>query len=447
MVRRRLPAATARVKPLTKKAAWCLPRSWIVGALLLHLLPFLSRPALIGGDEPHYALMAYSIATDGDFSLADDYAEVAGGARAAGRMRAGQDLDRHLLTVSGRTWFAHPLGLPVLVAPFVALQQLVAPGSAPDLLLGFLTLAVTFSALLSGVWLLGRFTVPVRRGALVALGVYFSSSLWFYSRTFTTEPYIWSFAVLSLACLEAERLAWASAFLALSLAMKETAIVIVGPILLASLLILGPRRAWRLFVGPAIFGGLFVVKNLALGAPPFATFQPYQFASSAAGLVGLLFDGERGLLWFSPLLLLGMVGWRRAFVERPGRVIATAGAGILLAYYLVTALWVDWRGGSGYGPRLLVPVLPVLAIPLLSLVTARASRLLQGLLIGGFVSGFVVNWCAALRPVEAFWSASVFDLVVGHPIAAAFGVALALGAALRAARIGLFAAPLASAPG
>lgn len=424
-----------------------LPRSWIVGALLLHLLPFLSRPALIGGDEPHYALMAYSIATDGDFSLADDYAEVAAGARAAGRKRAGQDLDRHLRTVDGRTLFAHPLGLPVLAAPFVALQQLVAPGSAPDLLLGLLTLAVTFSALLAGAWLLGRFTVPSSRGALVALGVYFSSPLWFYSRTFTTEPYIWSFAVLALACLAAERWALASVFLALGLAMKETAILIVGPILLASLLILGPRRAWRLFVGPAIFGALFVVKNLVLGAPPFATFQPYQLASSAAGLVGFLVDGRRGLLWFSPLLLLGMLGWRRAFLGRPGRPIATAGAGILLAYYLVTALWVDWRGGSGYGPRLLVPVLPVLAIPLLGLVTARASRLLQGLLISGFVGGFVVSWCAALRPVGAFWSASAFDLVVGHPVAAVLGAAIALGAAFRAARLGLFAAPSASAPG
>ena len=37
-------------------------RVQLVALLILHLLPFIGRPALIGGDEPHYALMAHSIA-------------------------------------------------------------------------------------------------------------------------------------------------------------------------------------------------------------------------------------------------------------------------------------------------------------------------------------------------------------------------------------------------
>jgi len=428
-------------QPLPKRAFSYLPRSWVAGVLLLHLLPFLARPALIGGDEPHYALMAHSIATEGDFSLTDDYSQVVQGSQAAGRKRAGQNLDRHVRTLNGQAWFAHPLGLPILAAPLVALQQAIAPKSAPDLLLGLLTLTVTFSALVAGTRLLGRLAGDPRRGALVGLAVYFSSPLWFYSRTFTTEPYIWSFAVLALASLAAERWVIASVSLALCLAMKETAILIVAPILLASILIMGTRRLWHLLVGPTVFAAVFVAKNLALGAPPLATFQPYQFATSAEGLVGFLVDPQRGLLWFAPLLLVAMFGWCRAFLEGPNSVVLAAAAFILLSYYLAAALWVDWRGGASYGPRLLVPALPVLALPLLGLVRARPHRLVRVLLVGAFVGGFAVNWCAALRPVEAFWSASVGALILGHPITAVSGAIIALGVALRVASAGLFAAP------
>jgi len=47
------------------------PVGLIVAALLLHLLPFVSRPALIGGDEAHYALAAHSVGTDHDLDLTE----------------------------------------------------------------------------------------------------------------------------------------------------------------------------------------------------------------------------------------------------------------------------------------------------------------------------------------------------------------------------------------
>ncbi len=44
----------------------------LVVLFLLHIFPFVGRPALIGGDEPHYALMAHSMAMDRDLELEDD---------------------------------------------------------------------------------------------------------------------------------------------------------------------------------------------------------------------------------------------------------------------------------------------------------------------------------------------------------------------------------------
>lgn len=55
---------------------------------LLVAAPFLVRPELVGGDEPHYAAMASSIAFDGDFDLRDEYAAVAAGTSAAAGPRS-----------------------------------------------------------------------------------------------------------------------------------------------------------------------------------------------------------------------------------------------------------------------------------------------------------------------------------------------------------------------
>jgi hypothetical protein len=154
-------------------------RSWrvIVPLLALHVLPFACRPALIGGDEPHYALAAHSIAVDRDIDLANNYREVAEGSNAAGRKFAGTELDRHIRTRHGRSVFMHPIGLPALLAPLVWLQQRLVPGSPPDLVLGGASLTISFLALLAGWSAIRRYTDDRRLGAFVVLGIYFSTPL------------------------------------------------------------------------------------------------------------------------------------------------------------------------------------------------------------------------------------------------------------------------------
>jgi hypothetical protein len=184
-------------------------KSTVVLILLfvLHAAPWLVRPFLIGGDEPHYALMAHSIAVDHDIDLTEDYLRVAEGSKAAGSKRAGTELDPHLRFVGDREVFSHPLGLPVLAAPLIALQQALLPGSAPDYLLSLFGLILTFAALLAGRNLIDR---SLGAGDL-AIGLYFASPLWFYSRTFFTEPFVWSTVVLALWLISRERNIAASA--------------------------------------------------------------------------------------------------------------------------------------------------------------------------------------------------------------------------------------------
>jgi hypothetical protein len=289
-----------------------IPRSWWVIALLLHLAPFATRPALIGGDEPHYALMAHSIAVDHDLALRDDYFAVATGSTAAGRAHAGRWLAPHLRRVGKTEVFAHPLGVPLLAAPLLAVQHALAPGAAPDLLLGGATLLLTFLALRAGVRLLGRYLGDVRLGAVAGFFAYFGSPLWYYSRTFFTEPYTWSLMVLGIATAAAGRLPLAACLLGLALLTKETALLLIIPVLLAAWRLLGWRRAAILAAGPLVFGLLFVVKDLRTVGEPLATFQPWKSGDPATGTLGLLIEPTRGLVWFAPVLLAAaLLGWRR----------------------------------------------------------------------------------------------------------------------------------------
>jgi hypothetical protein len=396
---------------------------WLAVLSCLHLLPFVMLPALIGGDEPHYALMAHSLASDLDVDLRNDYREVEAGSKAAGRTRAGQRLLPHVRDIDGRQMFAHPLGLPLIAAPLIALQALIAPDASPDLLLGSLTLLVTFAGLLAGSALAWRITKNSRDAALVVCSSYLSSPLWFYSRTFLTEPYTWSWVLLAIWSLTSGRWALASLFLALALAMKETAILLVMPILVGCATLLGMRKAIAVAIGPALFAMLFALKNILLVGTPFSTFQPFQLGNPYRGAVGLLLDPSHGLFWFAPLMIVGAGGWLLRPENDVERWLGVTSLMAFVSYFAVTAAWPDW-GGAGYGPRLLLPALPSLVIPLTRILRRVRSRGTISALAILYMAGFVVNWCAVLDPLTAFWGVAPLKLVGKEPLVAALGAAV-----------------------
>lgn len=79
------------------------------------------------------------------------------------------------------------------------------------------------------------------------------------------------------------------------------------------------------------------------------------------GLAGLLVSPGRGLLWYAPPALLALAGWR-AFHRRDPALARTAAA-MAGALLLLVAKFYQWHGGGVWGPRLLVPVLPLLILP------------------------------------------------------------------------------------
>lgn len=97
-----------------------------------------------------------------------------------------------------------------------------------------------------------------------------------------------------------------------------------------------------------------------------------------AGLFGLLLSPGRGLLLYAPVVLAGVLGLRVA-----PRAAVWLCAGVPLLHLIVVARWWSWEGGTAWGPRHLLPVLPLLAAPA-ALVAAGAVR-------AAFVAGALVN--------------------------------------------------------
>lgn len=119
-------------------------------------------------------------------------------------------------------------------------------------------------------------------------------------------------------------------------------------------------RQWILFGLPiGISGALSLWWNWArFGHPLESGYLPTESFSGdwLFGLYGLLIGPARGIVWYSPVILLA--GWGVAWFWRRQRWLLWLIGGTSLLYWLLYAKWYMWHGGYSWGPRFLVPILP-----------------------------------------------------------------------------------------
>lgn len=97
-------------------------------------------------------------------------------------------------------------------------------------------------------------------------------------------------------------------------------------------------------------------------------------SSSLLGLYGLLLSSGKGVFFYNPLLLYGVIGAVRFW--RAHRREAWLIAGLTAALLAVTTAWFGWHGDWAWGPRLLLPLIPLLtlcAAPVAEQVVARGT--------------------------------------------------------------------------
>jgi len=89
--------------------------------------------------------------------------------------------------------------------------------------------------------------------------------------------------------------------------------------------------------------------------------QEILFHKPWVGAFGLLFSPGRGLFIYAPLMWLLFLGVRPAWRRLPPLYFWLIAA-ICLCYWLFYGAWFAWGGTWGWGPRFLLPILPLLML-------------------------------------------------------------------------------------
>lgn len=210
----------------------------------------------------------------------------------------------------------------------------------------------------------------------------FGTMIWPYSKYLFTEPIVMLLTLSSCYYLvkfhftkENKYLSFSAISVGASVLFKESSIIIV------------PCQAIYLYLilfrcsnntGSSIFKSIKVIStfigillifiliemrfNLYRYNSVFNAGYEYESFTSNIfnGLFGLTISTGKGFFVFSPILIVSLLGivdfYKRYFKE------FVLFMSIILVYTLFFANWGEWRGGSCWGPRFLVPIIPYFII-------------------------------------------------------------------------------------
>ena len=289
---------------------------------------------------------------------------------------------------------------------------------AERIIVSFLYIPITVLGVALFWLLLRRLGIPPV-AALVTCFLYaFGSMTWPYANTFFKEPLALVFILGSLLLMLGKAgkhrgrasgwlpgLALSGLLMGLAVATHEMSALFVPFFVAFGFLSHGRGfRSWKGAVKPTValaggglvilllllwhnqtrFGGLLDTGRSAVTINPFS---PPWTASYWTGLFGLLLGAGKGLLIYSPLVVAGVLFWRRFAAEY--RLLAGVLAAMILVRFLVVAAYGAWHGGFCLGPRYLLMVVPFLFIPLAFAIrdwlATRQLKQLRVLAVAGFL--------------------------------------------------------------
>ena len=183
------------------------------------------------------------------------------------------------------------------------------------------------------------------------------------------------------------------------------------------------RWWWRYLLWAAAIAVPFVAYSLttyhAALPPYYRAFTLLSGATFGEALVGQWLSPSRGLLIFSPILGLALIGLLWKIRRRHWQPLDTLFIGIIGLHWIVVSLWWNWWAGVSYGPRIWSDMLPFLIwfmIPALSAMTAwrglkraaawSALALLLAVSVGVHYRGAnapeVMDWNGRPAPIDAY---------------------------------------------
>lgn len=331
----------------------------------------------LGGDEPHYVLAARSMVEDGDVDLRNDYDDVTRwGPVYPGHPRLEVNVSAFDYRGDGTLRPVHNVGLPVLLIP----SQAVKPGfrSAQVTMVGVavLTLAALLALLLR---LARRWWVAVLVWLPVALTL---PVLAFSNQVYPEMPA----ALVILAVVHLllwQRGLLVAGLLTSTLPWLHVRYWLLVPVLLGFILWRAPSwRSRARAAAPTLVMAVVMAVFFQRWYGGWLPSAPYDVAAyhgaEKTDLVafyrlglGSMWSPVFGLIPYSPVFWLGLVG-AGAVIARWGRAGLAAAGGVGF-YVLAVAI----AGGAAFSlpARFLIPIVPLLAVPVLAFVELGAGAL------------------------------------------------------------------------
>ncbi len=263
---------------------------------------------------------------------------------------------------------------------------------------------------------------------VASLFVVFGTVLWAYAGTFLSEPLsalllVWAaWATVRVHALEPGGRRTATAALAGALAGASVHVhvlnVVAVPCFVAYFWLGGPRRPDRASAVAAHLAGAPVLALVGLDhalrfGDPFETgrYGHYShFVWPWPALAAFLVAPGRSFFLYAPAVTVGLAGVRRALARARGPL--WFGAAVLATRLLFAASRSDWWGGWSFGPRYLVPAIPLVALPLAflldgwsNLAPRRRRIVVLGLALSVLASGVL----AVFSPFEHMHAVMVRD--------------------------------------
>ncbi|MEY2479429.1 MAG: hypothetical protein QOI04_356 [Verrucomicrobiota bacterium] len=153
-----------------------------------------------------------------------------------------------------------------------------------------------------------------------------------------------------------------------------------------------PRQLLFFWLPIVILLSILAFTNWIRFGSPFATGytqwekerQLFKLANLFPALWGFCFSSRHSIFLHYPVLLFALAGWPIFFTKH--KLDALAIILMSASLLLVNSTFSNWRGESSYGPRYLLPVLPLLGLPFIdyiSWIATLSNKLARAMLTAG----------------------------------------------------------------
>jgi hypothetical protein len=286
------------------------------------------------------------------------------------------------LTKSGKQYSVYNPGQILLFVPFYWLAQYIPTQWHPYYVAAFLCSFLgylTFGCIILVFWEISKKLEVPDRGRIVATLLLAGTSFCFaHAQDSYEHIYEALFVLLAVWLLLPAAIPQAVVCAALAIGcglMFRTSVVIVLPGVLLLIPTWRQRGIFLLSLLP--FLGILLVYNYQRFDDPFqngyASAWALAFHQTAASsfklgnlpkhFFGLLFSSAKGLIFFSPSVLLAGIGYRSFWRQQP-RLVVSVGL-IACAYLVFYAANFAWHGSAwNWGPRYIIPIVPLLYLML-----------------------------------------------------------------------------------